>query len=293
MTCGERRGTDAGAVRHRRAGEKPCDDCRAGSAAYQRRRRRGELSADNDNQSGRSIKVRHGTVAGHHRHRRAGEQPCEKCRKAWNQYQLRWYRRRCGTEGGFHRHRRAGEEPCDACRRAANRAARRRSRRQRIEPGAPPAGECGTEAGYGRHRRAGEQPCDACMAARRNAARRRRRIRNGQDPDAPLQQVRVRQGCGTRAGATWHRRAGEPLCVACLEADREAGRLWRRRKRLDEQIDRLLNGGWEGRKIPARVLESIAAYPVFDRSNGCGTPGGVDLGCGCRACRTAGRKAGR
>lgn len=36
-----KRGTHAGAAAHRKAGEQPCDDCKAGAAAYQRRYQRG------------------------------------------------------------------------------------------------------------------------------------------------------------------------------------------------------------------------------------------------------------
>lgn len=33
---------------------------------------------------------RHGTIAGHEAHRRAGEKPCDGCRVAWNEYQRAW-----------------------------------------------------------------------------------------------------------------------------------------------------------------------------------------------------------
>lgn len=226
-----------------------------------------------------------GTTAGYQRHRRAGNDPCADCGEAWRRYHRRRNRRRCGTVGGYQRHQRQGERPCEACLRAHNRNERRRAKRRQIEPGTPAAGECGTEAGHRRHRLKGEQPCDACMKARASAARRRRRIQKGQDPDAPVGTVRTHQDCGTYGGAAWHRRQGEPVCGACAEAAREYSRRWRRRKQIDREINRLLNGGWADRAVPARVVEAIAAYPVFDREGGCGGPEGVDLGCGCRACR--------
>lgn len=37
-TCGDKRGTRTGYNRHRRAGERPCDECRAVNNAYERER---------------------------------------------------------------------------------------------------------------------------------------------------------------------------------------------------------------------------------------------------------------
>jgi hypothetical protein len=32
----------------------------------------------------------HGTIAGHSRHRKLGESPCEECRLAYNEYKREW-----------------------------------------------------------------------------------------------------------------------------------------------------------------------------------------------------------
>lgn len=43
------------------------------------------------------MSAEHGTVAGYHRHRRAGEPQCAECRRAQNEYVQEW-RRRPGTQ---------------------------------------------------------------------------------------------------------------------------------------------------------------------------------------------------
>lgn len=79
-----------------------------------------------------------GTVAGYHRHYRAGETPCEWCRAAQNDYRREWRqlgRRKarnvqpCGTAAGYKRHRRDGEEACVACKEANAEAGRLRKAR--------------------------------------------------------------------------------------------------------------------------------------------------------------------
>ncbi|MFF9643655.1 WhiB family transcriptional regulator [Kitasatospora aureofaciens] len=64
-------GTEAGAKRHRRSGEKPCRPCQnAESSANVARKRQ---------------PIRCGTRPGYQRHRRRGETPCEACRIANSQ----------------------------------------------------------------------------------------------------------------------------------------------------------------------------------------------------------------
>jgi hypothetical protein len=46
---------------------------------------------------GRPVTVDHGTPSAYKRHRRHGEQPCEACRLAWNQWQREYQRRRKTT----------------------------------------------------------------------------------------------------------------------------------------------------------------------------------------------------
>ena len=89
----------------------------------------------------------HGTYTGYGRHRSAGEQPCEPCRAAGNEYKNR--RRKtatpefaddvkpCGTSAAYRRHLRHGERVDEACRLAsaretADRKARTRRERERL-----------------------------------------------------------------------------------------------------------------------------------------------------------------
>ena len=67
-------GTRAAYVRHVRAGERPCPECRAANADYMRRRRL---------RSRKLVVLRpHGTLAALRRHYRRGERPCPACRAA-------------------------------------------------------------------------------------------------------------------------------------------------------------------------------------------------------------------
>jgi len=65
-----------------------------------------------------------GTLRGHQRHRRAGEEPCEPCLEARRAYDRERYVPHgeppplCGTNGAYQRHLRNGEDPCAACRTA-------------------------------------------------------------------------------------------------------------------------------------------------------------------------------
>lgn len=78
---------------------------------------------------------------------------------------------RTGTNAGYYAHKRAGEEPCDSCRTAYNVA--QAGRRYRRAPGdgsacsVPtrqyPEGRTGTTSGYMAHYNANESPCRACV----------------------------------------------------------------------------------------------------------------------------------
>lgn len=143
----------------------------------------------------------HGTLDGYRAHRRAGADPCEPCRRAyerlygpdepradgqpikpWTPEQTAAFERGqlnvkrayrqvreedpCGTPAGNHRHRRRNEPICEACRIAQNLYMRELRTGQRMS-----WAQCGTRAGYDRHRREGTPTCDLCRAA--NAERQR------------------------------------------------------------------------------------------------------------------------
>ena len=77
-------GTAGGYRRHRRRGETPCADCRAGHARATRTARRRRRTM------GKPATIRRpacGTNAGYSRHYYYGEPPCEDCRRARNVYQ--------------------------------------------------------------------------------------------------------------------------------------------------------------------------------------------------------------
>ena len=71
-------GTPSGHNRHYRLGEKPCQACVDGMAAYRRARR----AAPKD--PSRMPPINHGTASGAHRHWRRNESPCDACRAAYN-----------------------------------------------------------------------------------------------------------------------------------------------------------------------------------------------------------------
>lgn len=58
-------------------------------------------------------------------------------------------------------------------------------------------------------------------------AREYRARKRGREPYAP-------KPCGTRAAAARHRRNGEPVCNACVEAEREYMRAKQRQRRVPE-----------------------------------------------------------
>lgn len=104
-----------------------------------------------------------GTVAAYARHRRAGEEACEACRKARAAYTRSRYvpsdrqLSPCGTTGAYQRHLRRGEETCQACRDAYD--AKRAS--------APGPSSHGTYGAYQMHVQAGQTPCADCREAMR------------------------------------------------------------------------------------------------------------------------------
>ncbi|WP_328860910.1 hypothetical protein [Streptomyces sp. NBC_00306] len=71
-------GTPSGHNRHRRGGEKPCQDCAAARAAYLRERR----AAPKD--PSRLPPINHGTRGGARQHWYRNEPPCDACRDAYN-----------------------------------------------------------------------------------------------------------------------------------------------------------------------------------------------------------------
>lgn len=92
--------------------------------------------------------------------------------------------------------------------------------------GRPIASEHGTYARAKAHRRAGEEPCAECLEAERvymreaqEASRRRKGIdpRPEAKPPPPPRELKPH---GTWAAAQRHRRAKEPLCEPCKEAER-------------------------------------------------------------------------
>jgi hypothetical protein len=85
----------------------------------------------------------HGTYTGYGRHRSAGEQPCEPCRAAGNEYK-RFHRKNaapesaddmkpCGTSAAYRRHTRHSERVDEACRQANVRDTADRKARKRQE----------------------------------------------------------------------------------------------------------------------------------------------------------------
>lgn len=76
-----------------------------------------------------------------------------------------------GTNAGYQRHKRAGEEPCEECRKAHAEyyAEQRRKKKEKS------IDKCGTNAGYQRHLYNDEPPCKLCLKAHRHYHSRYRR----------------------------------------------------------------------------------------------------------------------
>lgn len=82
--CAERKGTKAGYLRHRNAGEEACAECKAGAAAQERERR---------HRLGLHKPLKHakcGTNSGYIRHVKAKERACRACRRAHREYMQQW-----------------------------------------------------------------------------------------------------------------------------------------------------------------------------------------------------------
>lgn len=118
----------------------------------------------------------HGTVAGHERHRRAKEKPCELCLAAKRGYQLGMRRRKERQEGVPDELILALLSACRAIvlRRPVPRIQDLAAHALRIadERGARYGlAECGTYAGYQAHRAKGEPVCEPCRMANVQASR--------------------------------------------------------------------------------------------------------------------------
>lgn len=116
--CGDKTGTNAGAKRHYARGEKPCEACRVGVIAYQRKlaRRAGVKP--------RTI-AECGTKAGYHRHLAQRELVCDACVEANRLCERRARQRQLTgidclapkpcSPAGYAWHIEQGQEPCPAC----------------------------------------------------------------------------------------------------------------------------------------------------------------------------------
>lgn len=100
---------------------------------------------------------------------------------------------------------------------------KKRSRPKR-EPRQVELAPCGTIGAYNRHRRAGEPVCDPCREAQRLDQKQRRARIKAERANTPLKPAVMRDRCGTRAGANYHRDHGEEKCEPCLEAQRAYNR---------------------------------------------------------------------
>lgn len=120
-----------------------------------------------------------GTMRGHRRHIRDGEQLDPACREARriDQRERRQRERKtavrvapqlapCGTESAYTRHIRRKEPVDDACRAARKEAILRRRNEK--------AAKCGTNSGYAQHLREKTPICDGCRQAHNDADRRLR-----------------------------------------------------------------------------------------------------------------------
>ena len=162
-----------------------------------------------------------------------------------------------GTKSGYARHLRVGEPPCDECKTATYEENRERGKRKRREQGImphpdlrsmPPGRACeapsakypdgrkGSDAGYQRHRAVGEPPCEECLAAAREYNRKRltrKRRAKGIGPKPNTRGMTWGHACeaepsakGTSAGASRHRRKGEPVCKECKQAETDKMMAW-------------------------------------------------------------------
>lgn len=93
-------GTTSGIRRHTRAGEPPCDACKAARRAYERKR----AEAKRAEREPRSLgPVKCGTVGGPNAHKRRGEDVCDACREAYRAYYRARYAERISGRGEFER----------------------------------------------------------------------------------------------------------------------------------------------------------------------------------------------
>ena len=113
-----------------------------------------------------------------------------------------------------------------------------------------PLGRTGTSAGYWAHQRGGEPVCDPCREAYRGYVRKAQKgetlTQKTLDKivfvegvgSCPTPSTKYPQGrTGTVAGLFLHRRHKEVPCVACLKADAERVRSWKKRN------------GWEPKPV--------------------------------------------
>lgn len=124
-----------------------------------------------------------GTYSGYVSHVWHGEEPCQACRDANNDYNKALQekhprkdapvrRESCGATFGAGRHYYHNEPPCDECREANLRYQEKRRRAKGAQP--MKLAPCGTESGYARHRRHGEDACADCKRAVADAEKARR-----------------------------------------------------------------------------------------------------------------------
>jgi hypothetical protein len=134
-------GTRAGAVRHRRLGEKVCEECLQSERDY----RNGRNTITTGRPTKRRKSVQCGTPQGRKKHVRDKTPICPPCKDAYNADNRRRYAERvaarkvaglnglgapthdperCGTLRGAKRHQRAMERQCEACREVGNAAKR-------------------------------------------------------------------------------------------------------------------------------------------------------------------------
>lgn len=107
---------------------------------------------------------------------------------------------------------------------------------------------CGTAGGYGRHVFRKEPICDPCRTAWREYQKKYDKARGRTNHDKGAIPPTL-EPCGTYGSAQRHRKYGEQLCEACLQADRvykaEKARGYRAAKKARRAaLDRLLAETW-------------------------------------------------
>ncbi|MCW2900996.1 MAG: hypothetical protein JWO67_3261 [Streptosporangiaceae bacterium] len=223
---------------------------------------------------------RTGTNAGYYAHQGASEVPCGDCRAANLKDQ---------------RDRKLNNPEQRRAHNLARKEKRREKRGWRERPDAHPGMACerpsqkhpdvvrtGTPAGYGAHLAAGEPACQPCKAAHLAKGRANWEAavaaavatRTPGQAAACVIPTRTYPGgrTGTNAGYLAHMRAAEPVCDACVEANREL------------QKHYYVTGGWQGtdnsrtQYLRHRLPQADYEAWLAEQGGGCAVCGTTDPG---------------